>query len=504
MMRSLFSFSIIACVFSFFSFGVRADSFESENFSITVDEADSAQILAAWAEHFRKRIYEAWFTEPFHNWEPAQRGSIKVKVKGFDPWPSWSVNFDAGKVAEQSAEIKGPFIRLVREQLPSQITRMVMNTKWGRHPPSWFIEGASVLSADVIDRGVADKWAWLDLDGKTLLPLSKIFAIKDREGDLVKFPAQSYMLLRFLIRKVGKQGVLAFLEKCSKENLTKGLESIGYPNLGKLEEVWLEWLRKKEPATLDDQLWKMEELPGIVATRNFMVFGIDVNAARMVADRFEMFRKIIAMAWSGKIVPDWERDRVAFVRVHLNGTPSHGDTKERAASHRQYVEYEITLEGSWDSSLWNTVIPHECTHLVLRSFVKGNIPSWVDEGIASMSDAEGHRRFLEQLSVQSLSLNRIKALSDHFKLSATDGQVGMEVQEFYAQSLSLVRYLERTFGRPRLLSFLNEATGAETWDWDASFKKLGFAGRDDFEQKWRAWLALNESTPQSELIWVPR
>jgi hypothetical protein len=142
-----------------------------------------------------------------------------------------------------------------------------------------------------------------------------------------------------------------------------------------------------------------------------------------------------------------------------------------------------------------TTLPHERTHLVLHRFVGGDIPLWLNEGLAEF---EGIRLYRSYLKARGASLANV---ADHLSrdqsiplsdlTSAVDYPKSREaVAAFYTESQRLVAFLYFQYGGTGpLLKFLKlQSQGAR---FDSAWRDVYAVKYGDlpaFEQKFIAYL----------------
>jgi hypothetical protein len=142
-----------------------------------------------------------------------------------------------------------------------------------------------------------------------------------------------------------------------------------------------------------------------------------------------------------------------------------------------------------------TQLPHEITHLLLRQFVgveNGNVPRWVDEGVALWFEESGRARemdawvSLEAAQGKHISIACLTGLSDpSFSPASPDQALHESVSLFYAESFSVVNFLMERFGEARFVELLRQfkkGSDVET----ALRKAYGASFRDlaSLEQEW--------------------
>ena len=142
-----------------------------------------------------------------------------------------------------------------------------------------------------------------------------------------------------------------------------------------------------------------------------------------------------------------------------------------------------------------TTLPHELTHLVLHRFVSGDIPLWLNEGIAEF---EGIRLYRNYLKTRGYMLTNVRDHLDRAKTiplsdltSAVDyPRTTGEVEAFYTESELLINFLYYQHGGPGpLMKFLKlQGDGAR---FDSAWREIYRSQYSDlpaFEKKFLAYL----------------
>jgi hypothetical protein len=118
-----------------------------------------------------------------------------------------------------------------------------------------------------------------------------------------------------------------------------------------------------------------------------------------------------------------------------------------------------------------STLPHELTHLVLYRFVGGDIPLWLNEGLAEFEGIRVFRAFLKtrgyDLRGGADKLDRDRYISLRSLTNALDyPRAKEEVTAFYIESQRLVKFLYDQYGGKapllRLLTRLREGARFET------------------------------------------
>ena len=136
-------------------------------------------------------------------------------------------------------------------------------------------------------------------------------------------------------------------------------------------------------------------------------------------------------------------------------------------------------------------IVHELTHLVVHQLTLnpyGGLPTWLDEGLAMLSEGPLQREFEEYLdrAIATDGLISVRSLSSPFSTFAEQSYLS------YAQSHSLVEYLISTYGRDRMSELLDTFSEGSTYD-DALSRVYGFDS-DGLDRLWREYLTSSAET----------
>ncbi len=200
-------------------------------------------------------------------------------------------------------------------------------------------------------------------------------------------------------------------------------------------------------ADKDEHFWK--ELKG----RHFVVrYEDDVSLARRVLHAAEGYYKAILddlgfrrsdnfWLWENRAKITIYKDKHDFVSA--TGSPAW------AAGKANYSNREIETFGSSDVFL-KSRLPHELTHLIFRDFIgfDGEVPLWLDEGVAQWEEKEGRDLKLSQVRKlqKTGSLIPLETFTD---MDIRQVKSSARVQAFYAQAVSVVGYLITVGGKSK-------------------------------------------------------
>jgi hypothetical protein len=159
--------------------------------------------------------------------------------------------------------------------------------------------------------------------------------------------------------------------------------------------------------------------------------------------------------------------RIIFRRVHLR------------------ADYPNTLRA---------VVPHEVTHVVLADlFPNKQIPRWADEGIAVLAEPPAEQDLRVGELDAPLKAGRLYRLSELTGMEEIDNRrIGL----FFAQSVSLTRYLVDQGGPARFIEFVRET---QRTGFDPALKRVyKIADGAELQARWLTF-AKAGSKPSAEL-----
>jgi hypothetical protein len=160
-------------------------------------------------------------------------------------------------------------------------------------------------------------------------------------------------------------------------------------------------------------------------------------------------------------------------------------------------KYTIGIDGSKVGIISNTlasVIRHETCHLYLGAWEKQHtrrLPLWFNEGVSEWFSEAIHFTYQEQI-IESFLFDRVIPLSllEHDFPEDTG-----EALQSYMQSLSVIEYINTTYGDKALLKILHSYTTAGSFS-EALHKSLG-VDQPALEQAWKKTI-----TADSLLLWL--
>jgi hypothetical protein len=222
-------------------------------------------------------------------------------------------------------------------------------------------------------------------------------------------------------------------------------------------------------------------------TRNFRVFHNQPwELAERVARAAERARSAAYAKWFGKAAPDWGPR--CDIYVHANGHDYTSETGVPAAAfgfaRTRHEAGRLVLRRvdvhCAAPDMCTAVLLHEVTHIVLASeYGADRVPHWANEGVAVLAEpAPKIQRHLRDLPryYRAGQLYRVRAL-----VELPDYPEPAHLGVFYAQSVSLVRFLGGFKGPEVLPRFLRDAARD---GWAEALRRHYGVTFDELERLW--------------------
>jgi hypothetical protein len=207
------------------------------------------------------------------------------------------------------------------------------------------------------------------------------------------------------------------------------------------------------PAAID---WQTHETP------NFRIYHCDPALAQRAAEVAESVRTAQAKRWSSPATrATWTPRCDLYLYpssrdyARATGQPENSPGISTMANNGvRVLSRRMNLRAD-NPQLLTTILPHEVTHIVLADlFVAQQIPRWADEGLAVLAEPlrEQHLRAAELQG--PLEAGRVFDLT---QLMAMDYPEAKDWSLYYAQSVSLTRYLVEQGPPERFIRFVRDS-----------------------------------------------
>ena len=240
--------------------------------------------------------------------------------------------------------------------------------------------------------------------------------------------------------------------------------------------------------------WQVYETP------NFRVFHHDARVAKAAGDAAESVRATQASGWAS---PAAQRQWTPLCDLYLypSGKVFAWETKQpenspgfstMTCNGNQVVSRRINLRAD-HPLLLTAILPHEVTHVVLADlFTEQQIPRWADEGLAVLAEPHAEQATRAAELQEPLEAGRVFDLS---KLMAMDYPAAKDWSLYYAQSVSMTRFLVEQGSPEKFVQFVQNAQrdGTER----ALRGTYGIGGFAELQDKWTEY-ARQKLTPVKE------
>ena len=211
-------------------------------------------------------------------------------------------------------------------------------------------------------------------------------------------------------------------------------------------------------------------------SENFVVTAPDLITAKAVLASAESLRVSIAEEWLGERLPDGIAPTVIRVTISNEEDKAMTWVADRAdrLSHMMWVTTSL-------QKATGTTLAHEIAHVVLATQYPGQLPAWIDEGIASRQDDPKRAQARKEILAWYARTGNWPSLNEMFtatKIAASD-------RSKYALSASVTDYLLSLGGSDHLMKF---ALAGQDQGWDAALRShYGIAHTRELETRWRHW-----------------
>lgn len=217
-------------------------------------------------------------------------------------------------------------------------------------------------------------------------------------------------------------------------------------------------------------------------TQNFIVTAPNAEFAEQVGQAAEIYRRDLALEWTGREMPRWSAPCPIHVTV---GTMGAGGATTFNFERGEVYGWKMNIQGS-EERILDSVLPHEINHTIFACYFRRPLPRWADEGAASLIEHESERMRLRKLHDQAMSTRRKIPLRKLLEMKEypSDQQ---QVLTLYAEGHSLAEYLIAKSSKAAYLKFLNDAHHQRSWD-KALKAHFGYARVEQLEAEWDEWV----------------
>lgn len=205
-----------------------------------------------------------------------------------------------------------------------------------------------------------------------------------------------------------------------------------------------------------------------------------------LADKAEKYYNEIVENLGYRRFDFWNWDKRAKIYLYRDTSGYYADTQHRGSGAMVEVSQRTIKTFIGQKDFFESILPHELTHIIFREFVGSNIklPLWLDEGVACSEEKTtlaGRLEFAKELVAQNryLGIAKFSIIGDNTPM--------LVPQNFYAQAASLVVFLSQRYGRDKFFEFSCELRDEQPWK-EALMKVYKFGDFKDMEDKWKEFV----------------
>jgi len=217
-------------------------------------------------------------------------------------------------------------------------------------------------------------------------------------------------------------------------------------------------------------------------TPNFVVEAPTAEFARQVGDAAEIYRRELAIEWTGKPLPgNWKQPCPISVKV---GTMGAGGATTFNFQGGEVYGWKMEIQGC-EQRILDSVLPHEINHTIFASHFRRPLPRWADEGAASLIEHDSERNRLRDIHSRVMGTRRKIPLKSLLEIKNYP-QDKQDVLTLYAEGHSLADFLIQHADKPQYLRLM---AMAHERGWEAALNHLyGFQSIESLEREWDQWV----------------
>jgi RNA polymerase sigma factor (sigma-70 family) len=203
----------------------QSGTVRSANFQVTAPSARIARLVADTAERTRKDAAVAWLGKE----QPprAEICRITVIVSHQGSGGATTFNFDGGKVTADM-HVEGELDRLLADQIPHEVTHVVLADHFRKPLPRWADEGIALLSESEDEQARNLQYLAQAAAQGDLIQIKALCAARDYPENVMTFYAESYCLAKVLVDRKDRATLVGFV----RDGMKDGWESAAKVHYG--------------------------------------------------------------------------------------------------------------------------------------------------------------------------------------------------------------------------------------------------------------------------------
>ncbi len=226
-----------------------AAGYRTANFVVEAPSPQLAQKIGDAAEQYRHDLAIEWIGQPLPRW--SQPCPITAEVAPtLGAGGATSFVFDRGEVFNWTMTIQGSEERILDSVLPHEVTHTIFASHFRQPLPRWADEGACTTVEHPVERARQHRLLIEFLRTGRGISFPEMFAMKEYPADVLPLYSQGYSLARYLIERGGRKRYIQFIGNgLANSDWPESLSQYyGIHDIGKLQTVWLEWVKRGCPA----------------------------------------------------------------------------------------------------------------------------------------------------------------------------------------------------------------------------------------------------------------
>ena len=226
-----------------------AAGYRTANFVVEAPNPQLAQKIGDAAEQYRHDLAVEWIGQPLPRW--SQPCPITAEVAPtLGAGGATSFVFDRGEVFNWTMTIQGSEERILDSVLPHEVTHTIFASHFRQPLPRWADEGACTTVEHPVERARQHRLLIEFLRTGRGISFPEMFAMKEYPADVLPLYSQGYSLARYLIERGGRKRYIQFVgDGLASSNWPESLSQYyGIDDIAKLQNVWLEWVKRGCPA----------------------------------------------------------------------------------------------------------------------------------------------------------------------------------------------------------------------------------------------------------------
>jgi len=121
---------------------------------------------------------------------------------------------------------------------------------------------------------------------------------------------------------------------------------------------------------------------------NFAVTARTPDLAVRIAQAAEKYRRDLAISWLGKAMPNWSAP--CKMTVQTGSNLGAGGATTFVFDDGEVYGWQMSIQGS-EARVFDSVLPHEITHMIFASHFRQPLPRCAHEGAATSVECSSER-----------------------------------------------------------------------------------------------------------------